>query len=186
MQARMSLQTGPAPPAVELPHGLDREVHVDRRQHTPWPRRVAITLLAVFLLAGLFGVFGQVSSVSHAEAPAASLTVDSPTRLRGGLIFTSVITLVTRQQLHDARLVLAPDWFNGMTLNATAPQSSQESSSAQGAIWDYGQIDAGVTTPIWISWQTNPTTVGSRRQDVLLYDGPTLILAVHRTVVVFP
>jgi hypothetical protein len=183
----MSSQSSPEPGGgTELPSGLDRQVHFERREHTPWPRRVAIVVMSAFVILGLFDVFGQASSVATAAAPAASLSVDSPTRLRGGLIFTSVITLVTRQQLHDARLVLSPDWFNGMTLNAAAPQSSQESSDARGATWDYGQIDAGVITPIWISWQTNPTTVGSRREDVLLYDGPTLILAVHRTVVIFP
>jgi len=171
---------------TELPLGLDRDAHVDRRRHSPWPRRLALVLMAAFCSLGLANVFGQVSSLSRAGAPSASLSVDSPLRLRGGLIFTSVITVQAHRQLQDARLVLTPGWFSGMTLNAMAPQSSQDSSNDRGTAFDYGRLDAGSSMPVWISWQTNPTTVGARDQDVLLYDGPTLIAAVHRQVVVFP
>lgn len=179
-----SLREGGSP--APLPLGLDRDRHVERSRHSPWPRRVALVLMAAFCALGLANVFGQVASVSRAGGTAASLTVDSPLRLRGGLIFTSVITVDAHRQIQDARLVLSPGWFSGMTLNALSPQSSQDSSTAQGTVFDYGQVDAGVTMPVWISWQTNPTTVGARDQDVLLYDGPTLITAVHRQVVVFP
>ncbi len=177
---------GAAAPQATLPTGLDRERHLHPGGHSPWPRRVTVALLVAFCCLALANTFGQVSSVNSAEAPKASLRVDSPQRLRGGLIFTSVITVATHQQLQDARLVLSPGWFDGMTLNALAPQSSQDSSNAQGVMFDYGQIDANVTTPIWISWQANPTTVGKRVENVELYDGPTLIAAVHRDVVVFP
>jgi hypothetical protein len=169
----------------ELPYGIDRRQHADR-DRTPWPRRAAITVLAVFCLLALLNTFGQVSAVRSADSPAASLTVDSPERLRGGLIFTTVITVVAHQQIKDARLVLSPGWFNGMTLNAAAPQSSQESSSEQGGIFDYGQLDAGSTTPIWISWQANPTTAGGRSQDVQIFDGDKPVVGVHRSVFVFP
>lgn len=174
--------TGPA----GLPAGIDRQRHIELTQHSPWPRRLVVIFLAVFCIAALANVFGQVATVKHADAGEASLTVDSPERLRGGVIFTSVITVVAHQQVQDAKLVLTPGWFNGVTLNAASPQSNQESSNSQGAVWDYGQVDAGVTMPLWISWQVNPTTFGPRDQDVLLYDGDTLVTSVNRTVTVFP
>jgi hypothetical protein len=178
--------TGAAGSTAPLPVGLDRGDHIERRRHSPWPRRAAVVLMAAFCALGLANVFGQVASVSRAGAPAATLTVDSPLRLRGGLIFTSVVTVEAHRPINDARLVFSPGWFSGMTLNALAPQSSQDFSTAQGTVFDYGQLDAGATMPLWISWQTNPTTVGARDQDVALYDGATLITAVHRQVVVFP
>jgi hypothetical protein len=171
---------------AQVPAGIDREAHLERAPHSPWPRRLVITLIAVFCLLALLNTFGQVSAVTTADAPAASLRVDSPLRLRGGVIFTSVLTLYPHRKLDDAKLRLAPGWFDGMTLNAEAPQAQQESSDASGVTLDLGQLDAGATTPVWISWQTNPTTVGAREQDVTVFDGQQPILTVHRSVVVFP
>jgi hypothetical protein len=169
-----------------LPFGLDRDRHMAVAQTTVWPRRLVIALMTAFCALALANVFGQVADVAHAEAPGASLTVDSPVRLRGGDIFTSVITVVAHQPIQDARIVLSPGWFSGMTLNAAAPQSNQEASTPDGGIFDYGQLDAGATMPVWISWQTNPTTVGSKEQDVQIFDGPRLIVSIHRSVFIFP
>jgi hypothetical protein len=171
--------------SAPLPFGLDREAHVNR-DASPWPRRAVVTLMTVFAALALANTFGQVSSVAEAGTSQASLTVDSPARLRSGLMFTSVITIVAHQQIQDARLLLTPGWFNGMTLNAFAPQSSQSTSNALGTVLDFGQVDAGATMPVWISWQTNPTTLGGRDADVRLYDGQKLLLTVHRSVFVFP
>ena len=169
-----------------LPFGLERESHIDMQRHAPWRRRAVVLVMAAFCVLALFNVFGQVAHVDHADAAGAALTVESPERLRGGDIFTSVITLTAHQPIQDARVVLTPGWFSGFTLNAAAPQSNQESSTQDGSILDYGQLDAGATMPIWISWQVNPTTVGEKDQDVQIFDGPKEITAVHRSVYIFP
>ena len=169
-----------------LPVGLERGQHVLRQRHTPWPRRVAITLLAAFAGLGIANVFGQVAKVTTVDATPASLTVDSPEHLRGGLIYTAVFTVVAHRPLQDARLHLDTGWFSGVTFNGSAPQAQSEVSDADGVLFDYGQLDAGVDMPIWISYQMNPTTIGARDQDVSLYDGTTLIATVHRRAVVFP
>jgi len=170
----------------ELPFGLQRERHVDVRRHTPWVRRIGIALMAAFCALALANTFGQVATVTDSAAPAATLRIDSPTRLRSGLLFTTVITISAAQKINDARLRLSPGWFNGITLNAAAPQSSQESSDSAGTTMDFGSIDAGSAMPVWISWQVNPTTAGGRDQDVTLWDGDKQILTVHRSVFVFP
>ncbi len=177
----------PAPEGIAaLPLGLERDRHVHTRRHTPWVRRGAVVVMVVFIALALANIFGQVSDVSTVDSPAAALRVDSPTRLRGGLIFTSVITVVVHQKLQDAKLVLSPGWFDGMTLNAQAPQSNQQDSDAGGTSFDFGSLDAGSTMPVWISWQTNPTTVGRRSTDVTLEDGDKVVASVHRSVYVFP
>ena len=169
-----------------LPFGLRRDAHVDMVRHSPWRRRAVVVVMSAFCLLALFNVFGQVAHVDRADGATASLTVESPERLRGGDIFTSVITLTPHQPIQDARVVLSPGWFSGMTLNAAAPQSNQESSTPAGGIFDYGQLDAGATMPVWISWQVNPTTVGEKDQDVQIFDGGRLLVAVHRSVYIFP
>ncbi len=134
----------------------------------------------------LANVFGQRETTTRADSSTASLTVDSPDHLRGGLMFTSNYVIAAHSTIHDARLVLAPGWWNGMTLNAEAPQASSDASNAHGVIFDYGQLNAGDTTPIWISWQVNPTTFGYRDTTVWLYDGSQLLVTLPRSVVVFP
>jgi hypothetical protein len=37
-----------------------------------------------------------------------------------------------------------------------------------------------------MQFQTNPTNIGHRPQTVWLYDGPRLLLTLHRTITVFP
>lgn len=172
--------------SAALPFGLERGRHVDLQRRTPWARRAAILVMFVFILLALTNSFGQVADVSTADSPAAALRVDSPTRLRGGVIFTSVITVVAHQKLQDARLVLSPGWFDGMTLNAQAPQSNQQSSDVTGTTFDFGSVDAGSSMPVWISWQTNPTTTGGRDQDVTVMDGGRALVRIHRSVYVFP
>jgi hypothetical protein len=176
-----------APEGIEeLPFGLQRERHIEVRAHTPWIRRAGITLMTAFCVLALANTFGQVATVTSGATSTASLKVESPTRLRGGLIFTSVFTVVAAQKIADARLRLSPGWFNGITLNASAPQSNQQSSDSAGTTMDFGSVDAGSEMPVWISWQVNPTTVGGRDQDVTLWDGDKQILSLHRSVFVFP
>ena len=170
----------------ELPFGLQRERHVELAHHSAWRRRAVVLVMTAFCVLALFNVFGQVAHVDHADAPGASLTVESPERLRGGDIYTSVITVAAHQPIQDAKVVMSPGWFSGFTLNAQAPQSNQQASTPAGGVFDYGQLDAGATMPIWVSWQVNPTTVGEKDQDVEIFDGSKPIVSVHRSVYIFP
>lgn len=172
--------------ASKLPIGLDRSRHLERGHHSPLPRRIGLTILALACLLGLLNLFGQKTTVSRADASAASLTVDSPERLRGGLVFASQITVTAHRKLNDAQVRLSGDWFKGMTFNGIAPQANTQSASADGITFDYGPLEAGESMPIWISWQVNPTTVGLRTEDVVLSDGSSQLVAIHRSRWVFP
>ena len=172
----------------EPPVGIDRKEHRDLegRQHRVWQRRVALSLAAVFPILGLLNVFGQRARLASVDSAAASLRIDSPARVRGGLIFTTKIVIDAHQQIQDARLFLASGWFQGMTYNAIAPQPSTQESVGSWVVFDFGKLDAGQRFPIWISWQTNPTNVGRHSQDVQLYDGDVRILTFHRAITIFP
>ena len=129
---------------------------------------------------------GSAQRPSVTRASAASLLVDAPARVRGGLIFTTEIAITPHQQLNDTRLYLGDGWFEGMSLNGVEPQPSTESSRGGWQVWDYGRIAAGVTFRIWISWQANPTNVGRHSQDIALYDGGTQLMIIQRALTVFP
>jgi hypothetical protein len=173
---------------ADSPVGIDRTRHQDLtgRRHHVWQRRAALVVIAVIPLLGLLNVFGQRTVSGSAQSPAASMLINSPAHVRGGLVFTAEIVITPRLQLRDARLYLDSGWFAGMTLNGIAPQPSTESAQGRWQVWDFGKIGAGVVYRVWISWQTNPTNTGRHAQDVALYDGGSKLLTVHRTLTVFP
>jgi hypothetical protein len=173
---------------TDTPFGIDRNRHLelDGRGRHVWHRRLALLLIAALPVAALVDVFGQRATYSNAQNSVVSLHVDSPSHVRGGLIFTSEFLITPHAALHDARLLLANGWFQGMTFNGLAPQPSNESAQGRWEVYDFGPLPANVPFPIWISWQANPTNVGRHSQDVAVYDGGVKLMAVHRTITVFP
>jgi len=171
----------------DAPFGLDRAQHLllEGRGRGVWARRGALLVVAVVPLLGLIDLFGQGAVVTGANASGASLTVDSPAHVRGGLIFTTEITVQARQQLHDMQLHFDRGWFEGMTFNGIAPQPANEDSQDGQVVYDYGSVQP-TTFKIWVSWQTNPTNVGNHRQNLSLYDGSQRLATVQRELTVFP
>ncbi|MFN2583048.1 MAG: hypothetical protein ABR498_09950 [Candidatus Dormibacteria bacterium] len=144
-----------------------------------------LTAMGALCLFGLINAFGQQPVITTLSNPTASLTVESPERLRGGLVFTTAITVVAHADVHDAQLLLSKGWWDGMTLNAVAPQSNMETSDARGITFDYGELQPGDTLHVWISWQVNATTVGNRDQNVVLSDGSQQVIAMPRSYTIF-
>jgi hypothetical protein len=173
---------------TDTPVGIDRGRHQDltgRGRHVWW-RRAALLVIAAVPVLGLLSVFGQHATSVTYRSPAASLLINSPTHLRGGLLFTTEIVITPRSPLSDARLYLDNGWFQAMSLNGVAPQPSDETAQGGWQIWDFGKIPAATVFHLWISWQTNPTNLGRHSQAVALYDGGTRLMTVHRTMTVFP
>ena len=171
----------------DAPFGLDRAQHLrlEGRGRAIWARRGALLVVAVVPLLGLLDLVGQGAVTTGASAASASLTVDSPSHVRGGLIFTTEITIQAHQPLHDMQLRFDPGWFTGMTFNGIAPQPTNEDSQDGQVIYDYGSVQP-TTFKIWVSWQTNPTNVGDHRQNLSLYDGSQRLATVQRELTVFP
>ena len=151
-----------------------------------WQRRAALVVVATIPVLGLLNVFGQRATSVVYPGTGASLSIDSPTHVRGGLIFTTDIVIRANRTLKDARLLLSNGWFRGMTYNAIAPQPTSQSSSGRWEILGIGPLPAGTRYHLWVSWQVNPTNAGRRSQDVRLYDGSTLLVTANRSFTVFP
>jgi hypothetical protein len=149
-------------------------------------RRALVGLVCLFLLAGLFNVFGQRPQTVHAAAPAAALKLYAPSHVRGGLYYEARFTIDARQDLKNAMLVLDPGWVEGTTINTIEPSPIGEASRDGNLVLTLGHIRAGTTYIFFMQLQVNPTNVGRRAQDVALYDGGTLLTTIDRTVTVFP
>jgi hypothetical protein len=174
----------------ELPGHLLPERHRDLsgRSPAPWIRRVYIVILLAFVVLALLDVFGQKTSTATSTAPGrATLKVDAPKRLRGGLYYQVHIIVLAHETINQPRLVLSRNWFDGMTLNTSEPQAQGEDSREGAVTWTYGGLAAGQRLDVFSEWQVNPTTrLGSRHLDVELDDGSRPITRVSRQLTVFP
>jgi hypothetical protein len=165
---------------------LRRHRDLDGRGYHPWFRRGILLLIAVFALVALLNVFGQRPDTSRAGTPAAILSVYSPSRARGGLLYTARFHVTALTNLRKVTLVLDPGWFEGMQVNSIIPQPVDESSQNGRVAFDLGHLPKGGSYILWIQFQVNPTNVGSRSQNVELFDGPSRLLSIHRSITLFP
>src|SRR3954454_24183261 len=165
---------------------LKRHRDLAGRRHQIWWRHSIVGLLAVFLALGLANVFGQAQSAVHGDSAPASLRLDAPTRLRGGLIFTARFTITAHSDIKNALLQLSPGWAEGMQINTIEPSPVGEASRNGDLLFTLGHIPAGQKHVLFMGFQVNPTNVGSRAVDVTLYDGGKRLVHIDRTLTVFP
>jgi len=173
---------------MAVPQGLTLKHHRDLvdRERRPIVRRVLVGLLAAILVLGLLSVFGQSVRVSAAESPAARLEVSAPSKLRGGIFFQARYRIVAVEEIANATLVLDPDWLEDITLNTVEPSPVGEASRNGRIALELGRIPAGDEHRLYLHFQVNPTALGTRSQDVDLYDGERLLLSLDRDAIVWP
>jgi len=143
-------------------------------------------LIALVLVLALFDVFGQETSTTRAEAGAATLSVSAPGAVRGGLLFQARITTEVHTDLRDATLVLNQAWLDGLTVNTIEPSPLNEASRDGNLAFDLGHLPAGSKHVLYLDYQVNPTTVGSRTLRLELQDGETPVTSLERTLRIFP
>lgn len=175
-------------PDRALPPGLLRDRHVELvgRHRGAWGRRIGLGVLLAGILVGLGNGFGQASSTTSQDAPAATLRVRGPARVRGGLLFQVRIDVVARRALTQPKLVLGPGWNDGLTINTIEPSPAGEASRGGRLVLTFDSLQPGESLTLWLEYQANPTHVGTTAQDLELDDRNTVLAAVHRSLTVFP
>jgi len=149
-------------------------------------RRALVTLVALFLLAGLLNLFGQRPGSSEASSSAASIKLYAPSRVRSGLYYQGRFTIDAHRDVKNAMLVLASGWLESTTINTIEPSPIGEASRNGNLVLTLGHIPAGKTYILFMQLQVNPTNIGRRSQDVALYDGSTLLTTIDRDITIFP
>jgi hypothetical protein len=173
---------------ADVPDKLILRRHRDLigRRHHVLIRRALLALLAAFLVAALLNAFGQRPTTTTAAASVATLSVYSPSHLRGGLYYEARFHITARTEIKKAVLVLGTGWLEGMTINTIEPSPVNEASQDGNLSLELGHIPAGHSYLLFVQEQVNPTNVGRRPQTVDLYDGTTLLTSIRRTVTIFP
>lgn len=151
-----------------------------------WARRVTMTVLLAVAVAALLGVFGQVTSTSTATGAAATLVVDAPETVRGGLFFQSRVDVRATRDLEHPRLVFADGWLEGMQVNSIEPSPVGEASRDGRLVLSYDKLAAGDRLTIWLQFEVDPTSTGRRSYDLALEDATTPVASVRRTITVLP
>src|SRR5690242_17647520 len=151
-----------------------------------WIRRTVLALLALLLLAGLANLFRQRPQSSTAAASAASLQRYAPAHLRSGLYLAARLTIDAPQDRPDSSPVRDPGWAEGIAINTIEPSPVGEASRDGKLAFDLGHIPTGTTYLLFLQGQVNPTNLGRRSQDAVLYDGNTFVARIDRTITVFP
>ena len=102
-------------------------------------------------LLALLGFVGQSPSTTRAVTPAATLSVNAPGSVRGGLLYQARFTIVAHQELRNATLVLNAKWIDGLDRNTIAPSPVNEASRDGRLALERGYpAGAGGTSSTWI------------------------------------
>ena len=173
---------------ADQPDGIVLTRHRDLkgRGWHPWVRRALVGVVALVLLLALFGFVGQSTSTTRAETAAATLVVDAPDAVRGGLLYQARFTIVAHQELKQATLVLNEKWIDGLTVNTIEPSPVNEASRDGKLALELGHLAAGARYVLYIDYQVNPTTVGSRTLKAELDDGEQPVAALSRNLKIWP
>ena len=165
---------------------LKRHRDLEGTSTVPWPRRIILSLIALFSILGLLNAFGQRPQTTLASAPAARLKLYAPAHLRGGLLFSARFHVYADRDIKNAFLILDTGWVEGMSVNTIEPSPLGQASANGRLSLQLGHIPKGESSILWMELQVNPTTVGHHAQTVRLYDGKKLLVTVRRSVFVFP
>lgn len=175
--------------ASPLPGSLDRARDSDlvgRFAH-PWTRRLILALMALVPCAALLNVFGQDPSAESAQGGGATLTLEAPSTLRGGLIFQTRIEIRADDgAIAKPTLVLSEGWLDSITLNALSPEPAEQEGEGHRVTWEFSPLEAGESITVWAEWQVNPNRVGTASGNLELRDGDQQLTTLDRTVRFFP
>jgi len=174
---------------ADVPDGIVLKRHRDLEgmRETLWPRRIIIGAVVVFAILGLLNVFGQRPVTTTATAAEASLKLNVPNHLRGGLLFSARFHVTAHEDVKDAVLVLDQGWAEGMAINTIEPSPVGEASRDGKLSLDLGHIPAGQSHVLYLQFQANSTNVAWRRPaGVTLLDGSRRLLHIDRKVTIYP
>jgi hypothetical protein len=173
---------------ADQPDGIVLARHRDlkgRGWHS-WVRRGLVGVVALVALLALAGFVGQGTSTTRSETPAATLSVDAPSGVRGGLLYQARFTILAHQELKQATLVLNEKWIDGLTVNTIEPSPVSEASRDGKLAFDLGHLAAGARYVLYVDYQVNPTTTGSRTLKAELDDGEQPVASLTRSLRIWP
>jgi hypothetical protein len=152
-----------------------------------WVRRAALALLGLLVVApAALNRFGQHPAEHATSAPAATLRLSAPERVRGGLFFQSRIEIRAARAIDHPRLVLDSGWVEGMQVNSIEPAPVGEATRDGRVVLSYDALEAGDVLRVWLQFEVNPTNVGRRTYALELDDAERPVARLAPKITVLP
>lgn len=172
----------------DLPQGIDLSRHRDfeGKRLGQWLRHGFLLLLTAFVVAALLNVFGARPETSEAVAPAGTLKITAPERVRGGLLYQARLEIHAREPIGAPTLVFDRGWIEETTINTVQPEPAETTTDLGHLKIRYPPMPPGRTLTVYIALQANPNDVGTHNAGVALYDADEQLASIDRTQVNFP
>lgn len=161
-------------------------VHARGSQAAITARRVLIALFAAAGLTGLLNLVGQRTTITTVDTPAATVRVEAPETVRGGLFFQTRIDIDVKRGFEAPRLIFDRGVFEGMQVSSIEPAAESESSRDGRVELSYPEVIAGERLTVWLQFQVDPTATGSHGYDIQLDEGTREVARVDRDLRVLP
>lgn len=127
--------------------------------------------MAVVIVVALTGRLGQSEHTSSVRTATADLTVDTPSALRGGLMWPARVTIRARKRIVEPQVVLGAGYVRGMQLNTIEPAPADETTRGRSLALTYATLEAGDELTVYLQLQVNPDTLGRQDLSVVLQPG---------------
>jgi hypothetical protein len=151
-----------------------------------WTRRGFIALFTLLMAIAVLGVFGQETTSSTATAAGATLRLNAPEHVRGGLFFQSRVEVRATSRIQYPRLVLDEGWVEGMQMNSIEPSPQSEASRQGRLVLSYDTLEPGDVLKVWLQFEVDPTYPGKRAYGIEIDDQATRLARVDRDLRVWP
>jgi hypothetical protein len=150
-------------------------------------RRTYVAALTLFVLLGLFDVFGSRTGVASASGGGYRMTLDYPVQTRSGLPVEWRL-VVTRPGGFDGpvRIGITLDYFNSFDFNNVSPTPVETSNRGALLIWSFPK-PIGDSLVVLLDARTQPgLRSGPSATTAVVAEDGTPIVAVHYTTGVMP
>ena len=147
---------------------------------------LSLILLAGLMAAGLAGLFGGQPSTTWRADGEATLKVKTPTVLRNGMIFETIVEVRPKQPVDNLVIGVSDPLWRNMTINTMIPAASEESYMNGFRRFAFGELDQGDTLRFKIDGQTNPSLLGGTSGVIAVFDGEKELTSIAIKMKVLP
>jgi hypothetical protein len=148
---------------------------------------VSVAVLGAVLLLALSGLLGGSGDAEiSAFAPDADLVVTTPTTVRNGVFFETLIEVRAKRDFGELVLAVEPSLWRDVTQNSMLPAAADESFEDGRFRYSYGKVEAGRSLTVKIDSQINPSLVAGDEGTVAVLDGDRKVAEVSVPMRVLP
>ena len=170
----------PRPDGIQPKHIHDARGSRLRR----WP--VGLVGLGILLALSFFGVFGAGARIV-ATGDKVKLILDSPSHIRNGMFFETVITIETERDLRDAVILVDKELWREVTVNTILPEPTEHGFRDGAFEFRYGPLSADERLVVKVALQINSGHRPSANEgSVALADGDAILTTLNYAMEVLP